>query len=224
MNQRKMGRWVGLCALVLATSACAGVDVERVNDPSADFELINGAIRIGPNSQVGSLETVNGSIAVGDRCQVKGIEVVNGAITLGDHVEAGDIESVNGGITAGAALRVDAGIESVNGDIQLGPGARVRGGIETVNGQISFENARIEGGIETVNSSIDTGANSVIVGDIVYERPEGQLRSVPRLVIGPGTRVEGDVRLDREVAVSIHETARITGRIKRSWQQAGIQL
>lgn len=224
MNKQMTGRLLGLCSLVLAASACAGVDVDRIDDPSADFELINGAIRIGPNSRVGSLETVNGSITVGDRCQVEGIEVVNGGITLGDHVHVGDIESVNGGITAGDALRVDAGIESVNGDIRLGPGARILGGLETVNGQISLSQARIEGGIETVNSSVDTGSNTVIVGDIVYERPEGRSRSVPRLVIGPGSRVEGDLRLGREVELQIHDSARVTGRIQRSWEQAGIRL
>ncbi|MBB87859.1 hypothetical protein [Abyssibacter sp.] len=218
----RQGFWVlGLVACAMTTSACANsVDIERIDDPNAEFSLVNGAIKIGPNSRVGDLETVNGSVSVGDSSRVGDIEVVNGSIKLGERVRVEDIESVNGGIHAGSGLTVIGGVESVNGDIRLGSGATVKNGIETVNGEIVFTRSRIEGGIETVNSPLDTGTDSVILGDIVYEETNHGSRHVPRVVIGPGTRVEGDLRFYREVNLEIHETAKITGRIHRAWSGA----
>lgn len=203
----------------VSLSACAGVDIEQIHSPGSDFELVNGGIRIGGNSVVGDLETVNGSIKLGSQSQADDIEVVNGSITLGDDVTVSSIESVNGGITAGDRLQVEEGIDSVNGHIRLGEGAVLGEGIETVNGKISFSGARIGGDIETVNSNLDTGANSVILGDIVYgEASRGN--HTPVVVIGPGTRVEGELRFERLVDLRVHETATI-GRVIRLKDAAG---
>ncbi|WP_348671810.1 hypothetical protein [uncultured Abyssibacter sp.] len=223
---RRQPVWLsGLVACALATSACAGsVDIERIDDPNADFSLVNGSIKIGPNSRVGDLETVNGSIALGDSSHAADIEVVNGSITLGQGVTVDGIESVNGGIRSGDGLTVREGVESVNGDIRLGSGATVKDGIETVNGDISFTRSRIEGGIETVNSPLDTGTDSVIVGDIVYESTKGSSRHVPKVVLGPGTRVEGDLKFYREVDLQMHDSAKVTGTIKRAWPGAGVAM
>ncbi|MDH5619694.1 MAG: hypothetical protein OEZ11_13835, partial [Gammaproteobacteria bacterium] len=57
---------------------------------------------------------------------------------------------------------------------------------------------------------------AVIKGDLVVEKPNnwkwGKDKSrKPRIVIGPGSRVEGTIRLEREVELFISETAEVGG-------------
>jgi hypothetical protein len=51
------------------------------------------------------------------------------------------------------------------------------------------------------------------MGDLVVEKPRGSSNNsrMPRVVIGPGSRVEGVIRLEREVKLYISESAEVGG-------------
>ena len=54
---------------------------------------------------------------------------------------------------------------------------------------------------------------AVIKGDLVVEKPGGwnNNKREPRIVIGPGSRIEGKIVLEREVELFISESAEVGG-------------
>jgi len=178
---------------------------------------VNGSITVGEGAVVtGSLGTVNGSIRVGDNAQVEEVETVNGSLTIGSGVKSGELSTVNGAIEVGADTKVDGAIEAVNGRISLQTGSSVSGYVENVNGAISLVGSEIGGNLSTVNGNIDLSDASVIKGDIIVEKPGGwsfgwNKSRTPEITIGPGSRVDGIIRLEREVKLFISETAKVGG-------------
>ncbi len=90
-----------------------------------------------------------------------------------------------------AAGSQSSGASSVNGSITVGAGAVVAGDIE------------LSGGAE-------------VRGDIIVEKPGGWWRGnketrMPEVVIGPGSRVHGNIHLERVVKLYISETAEVGG-------------
>ena len=51
------------------------------------------------------------------------------------------------------------------------------------------------------------------MGDVIVEKPKGwnNTKGTPRVVIGPGSRVEGVIRLERKVKLYISESAEVGG-------------
>ncbi|NIA27585.1 MAG: hypothetical protein GWP02_05975 [Desulfobulbaceae bacterium] len=183
---------------------------------SSGESSVNGSITVGEEAVVtGSLATVNGAIRVGDNAQVEEVETVNGSLTIGSGVESGGLSTVNGAIGVGADTTVDGVIEAVNGSISLDDGSSVSGYVENVNGAISLVGSVIGGDLSTVSGNIDLSDSSVIKGDIIVEKPGGWSfgwnKSRPEITIGPGSRVDGIIRLEREVKLFISETASIGG-------------
>ena len=75
--------------------------------------------------------------------------------------------------------------------------------------------AEVGGNIETVNGDIELYGSSVVKGDIVVNKQSGwgwgkSKKRKPRVVIGPGARVEGKIVLEREVELFISETAEVS--------------
>lgn len=200
---------IGLC------SACVIVisDDGRAHgnaDDTGDHSTVNRSIRIDAGRSVGDLDSVNGSIEIGDHVRAESVETVNGSIRIGGGVSIGRLEAVNGAIESGPRLQIRDGIETINGSITLDEGSVVGGDIETVNGHIRLNRTRVGGMIDTIWSDIDTGRDSVI-GSILVERPGGRSgrQKPPKVVIGPGTVVEGPMRFEHPVRLSVHETAQI---------------
>ena len=74
----------------------------------------------------------------------------------------------------------------------------------------------IGGNLSTVSGDIDLRDGAEIKGDIVVEKPGGwgwgnKNTRIPEVVIGPGSRVHGDIRLERVVKLYISETAEVGG-------------
>jgi DUF4097 and DUF4098 domain-containing protein YvlB len=184
---------------------------------SSGESSVNGSITVGEEAVVtGSLETVNGAIRVGDNAQVEEVETVNGSLTIGSGVKSGGLSTVNGAIGVGADTTVDGAIEAVNGRISLDSGSSVSGYVENVNGAISLVGSEIGGNLSTVNGDIELSDASVVKGDIIVEKPGGwnfgwNKSRKPEITIGPGSRVDGVIRLEREVNLFISETARVGG-------------
>lgn len=177
---------------------------------------VNGSIQVGRNAVVdGSLETVNGGIRVDANARAGSIRTVNGEVRLGDGVTAAEVESVNGGIELGNDVTIDGGIAVVNGEIELASGTRVARDVSNVNGEIEVTGSDIGGNLSTVNGDVTLSGDTVVRGDLVVEEPNDGFwddeRDPPKIVIGPGVRVLGQIELEREVELYISESAQVGG-------------
>jgi hypothetical protein len=208
----------GLAALMLFGEAYGfnlnkSVDVEAGSE-SGGHSTVNGSISVGADAVVnGALETVNGSIRVDENARIGNAETVNGRVRLASGVTAGSVGSVNGSITVDENSSVEE-VSVVNGKIRLGPGAQVARGIGNVNGEIEVTGAEIGGDLETVNGDVTLEENARLRGNLTVEKPGGfnwGNRRKPRIIIGPGVRVDGEIVLEREVELYISDSAEVGG-------------
>jgi DUF4097 and DUF4098 domain-containing protein YvlB len=155
--------------------------------------------------------TVNGSIRVDDNATIASGGTVNGNIHLGAHSSAASVQSVNGGISLDAGAHVSGAVGSVNGALTLADGAEVLGGLSNVNGKISLTGAHVASGIKTVNGSMSIMGASRVEGGILVAQGSGGLflSENPLIVIGPGAKVEGELRFEHKVRLYVSDTASI---------------
>jgi DUF4097 and DUF4098 domain-containing protein YvlB len=223
-----MNRYVAIALLaVLGTLAgCVNADDNNPKDGHKDANsdpssygtthTVNGAIRVRAGENKDDLSTVNGSIHIEDNAVVASAETVNGAISLGMHATAESAHTVNGSITLGDGARIARTISAVNGTLTLQTGADTAGAATNVNGKIVLQAAHVGGGINTVNGDIDVGANSHVEGGIVVQKEHDTFwflhwgtSTTPRIVIGPGAVVQGNLRFERQVQLYVSEQASI---------------
>ena len=194
-------------ALLVALSGCS-----ESNDGDASTK-INGSIHVPVGKQPGAVATVNGSIHIDDSAAVTSATTVNGSLHLGDHATATALNSVNGSIVLGTGAHVSGSASSVNGELSMGDGAEISGALTNVNGKITLNAAHVGGGIKTVNGSMSINGASHVEGGILVEKPSSDLlqlvRDVPRIVIGPGATVQGDLRFERTVQLFVSDKATI---------------
>ena len=194
-----------------------GADDDSVStggEHGTDTHSINGSIYVPAGQPTGDASTVNGSVRIADHAQIEGGHSVNGGISLGNDATAGSLTTVNGGIVVGDGAQVHDAVSTVNGSLSLHPGSAVGGRLSNVNGTIIVAAASVGGGISTVNGNIDIGANARIKGGITVHQPTtGFLNwwggDKPRVVVGPGATVEGDLRFEREVRLFVSDTATV---------------
>ena len=194
-------------ALALATASVPAFAA------APDIDKVNGSITAEAGEQYGTLGTVNGSIRIEAGARVGHAETVNGSIGVADDARTGPLETVNGRIRLGTGVAVEGGVETVNGSVFVDRGGRITGDVETVNGSIGLVDTDLAGGIETVNGDVTVGIGSHVRGGITIERQNSWLpirlgkQDPPRIVIGPGARVDGPLRFEREVTLYVHESA-----------------
>jgi DUF4097 and DUF4098 domain-containing protein YvlB len=177
---------------------------------------VNGSISVGDNSIVnGSLSTVNGTIRVGRNTRLKDAETVNGSIRIDSGSIVDDVNSVNGSIRLGENVTVDGEVEVVNGKISIISGTKVADGVSNINGEIELSGADIGGTVSTVNGDVTLRDRAVIQGDLLIEKPGGwgmnNNKRKPKVIVGPGSKIGGQIVLEREVELYISETADIGG-------------
>jgi len=138
---------------------------------------------------------------------------VNGGLRIADKVRSRSLSTVNGSIDVARDVVVDGEVSAVNGRITIGGGSKVANDLGNVNGEIELEGSEVAGDVSTVNGDIELADGAVVMGDLVVEKPSGSNSSnrTPRVVIGPGSRVEGVIRLEREVKLFISESAEVGG-------------
>jgi hypothetical protein len=86
--------------------------------------------------------------------------------------------------------------------------------VRNVNGELQIVATRIGGDLTTVNADVLLTDASTLSGNLTVEKPSGwnwNKKRVPQIVIGPGSVVEGEIRLERKVELYIHETASVSG-------------
>ena len=205
--------------ILLAPAQAANINKSiRIGDgiESDGHSTVNGSISVGSDSTVsGSLETVNGTIRVGQGTVIENADTVNGSIRMDNGVSARNVNGVNGSIRLGEQVTVSGEVSVVNGKIAMDTGTTVAGDVSNVNGEIEISGSEIGGDLTTVTGDIALMGNSVVRGDLVVEEPRGwnsnDSRRKPKVVIGPGAEVVGDVMLEHEVKLYISETAKVGG-------------
>jgi hypothetical protein len=194
-------------ALALSLAACGG------SNDGDESTKVNGSIHVPAGRLAGAVATVNGAIHVDDDAAVTSATTVNGSVHLGDHATATSLNSVNGAITLGAGAHVSGSASSVNGELIMGAGAEVSDSLSNVNGKISLTAAHVGGRIKTVNGSMSITGASHVDGGILVQKPTGELfqivRDVPRIVIGPGSTVQGELRFEHTVQLFVSDKATI---------------
>jgi hypothetical protein len=177
---------------------------------SGCVEGVNGPVNVPPGATVEKATTVNGSVNVGDGAKLGEAVTVNGGVHIGDDVTAESAKTVNGGIRIGKNTKISQDVITVNGRIQLAEGADVAGKVSNVNGGIRMDAAHVGGGITTFNGDVEVLGGSRVEGGIHVDRPEiSSKNDVPRIVIGPGSVVEGTLKFEREVKLYVSESAKI---------------
>lgn len=217
----KTGFTIGLLVLLMSVPAL-GASINKsvkieAGEESGGATSVNGSITVGESATVtGNLKTVNGAIRIDEGANIQRASTVNGGLKLADNVKAEGLSTVNGGIRVGEESTIDGEITAVNGRITVEKGTSVSDNVGNVNGEIDLNGAVIDGDLSTVNGDIDLADGSVVKGDIIVEKPSGwswgnDNKRMPRVVIGPGSRVEGTIILERKVKLFISETADVGG-------------
>jgi DUF4097 and DUF4098 domain-containing protein YvlB len=208
---------IGLLVLLMAVPAL-GASVNKSIDIAAGEESdgatsVNGSISVGENAVVtGGLRTVNGSIRVDDGAEIENAKTVNGRLRMGDGVQADNLTTVNGSVTIGAMAAITGDISAVNGSITVEPEATVAGEVSNVNGRIALTGTEIGGDVKTVTGDVRID-QTVLKKDLVIEEPSYWNKTSnrkPRIVIGPGSRIEGAIVVEYEVELFISDEAEVT--------------
>ncbi len=179
---------------------------------SGSQSTVNGSISVGASAVVdGSIETVNGTIRIDDNVQLRDVGTVNGSIRVGNGLIADDVESVNGSIRIGENAVISGEVSAVNGKIEVGPGGSVSGDVGNVNGELKVVGSEVGGDVSTVSGDIWITENATVRGDVIIERSRGwgSRRKKPKVVIGPGSRVLGEIIAEREIDLFISESAEV---------------
>jgi len=210
---------VGLLTLLLVAPAFGSVNKSVKIDAgseSSGASSVNGSITVGADAVVtGGVRTVNGSIRVGSGASIEDAETVNGKVKIADDVKSESLTTVNGGVIVGETCTIDGEIEAVNGDISVDTGSKVARSVSNVNGKIELSGAEVSGDVGTVTGSVDVLDGTVVKGDLIVEKPNGWgssgIRRKPRIVVGPGSTVEGVIKLEHEVELYVSTTASVGG-------------
>jgi len=195
------------CAITLLAglTACGDSDDDAT-------QKINGSIHVVAGKSYGAVDSINGSVDIDANATLTNANTVNGSIDVGAHATAESLKTVNGAIALGDGVHLSGSIATVNGGVTLLPGADVAKGIANVNGNISVQSAHVARGIRTVNGSIALTGDTHVEGGILVEKPNGTVTSngtPPRVVIGPGVTVQGELRFERPVTLYVSDRATI---------------
>lgn len=205
MSATRLSLSIALAAALCTAPALAQQEISKVN----------GSIVAQAGRPYGDVDTVNGSITIESGASVKDAETVNGSIRAANDIRADTLSTVNGSIRVGERATIRGGVETVNGAVFIDAGGRVGGDVETVNGAIGLVDVDVDGRVATVSGDITVGVGSHVRGGIHVDKPSSNWFPVqinkgkPRIVIGPGAVVDGELVFKRDVVLYVHETARI---------------
>jgi DUF4097 and DUF4098 domain-containing protein YvlB len=193
-------------ALILSLTACG-------DDYGGTNQRINGDVRVKAGDAARAAASVNGSIDVDEGANFTDANTVNGAITVGAKAAGTSLRTVNGAVSVGPAAHLSGSVMAVNGGISVQEGASVAGPITNVNGAIDVSGAQVGGGIKTTNADITITGDAHVDGGITVEKPGSGFVSTsgnpPRIVIGPGATVLGELRFERPVRLYVSDHATI---------------
>ncbi|MBT0588066.1 hypothetical protein [Alteromonas oceanisediminis] len=217
-------------ALVIASSVTllSGCIIHVGGPAKGDYEFdleddrsmssVLGDVSVSEGKQVNDVSSVNGSVTLHNRVTAQEVSTVNGSISIKNDVTVESVEIVNGDIQIGERFKAHDDVESVNGDISIDAAGDVSGDVETVNGDISLNNTLVGEDVETVNGDIHLFNNSVVMGDIIYERSNNKgwnQQNKPTLRIEKGSEVSGEIVLHRDVNLVIDDATTAAKVVRR---------
>jgi hypothetical protein len=191
--------------LLQAGSAVAADDITRSN----------GSIATEPGVEYGVLKTSNGGIRLADDVVAADVSTINGGIRAGDGIRSDSIATVNGGVRIGKRATITGSVRTVNGSILVGHGGHVGGNVETTNGAIGLVATEVGGDVAISNGDLTIGVDSHVRGSVHVRKASANWMPIrittrrQRVVIGPGVVIDGSLVIEREVALYVHDTARI---------------
>ena len=184
---------------------------------AAETSKVMGSIDVAAGEHAGDVSTVNGSIHIGDNAVVGSAHTVNGGIELGRQATARELTTVNGSVAIREAARVTGAVHTVNGKLTVEKDADVAGDLGNVNGEIKVIAAHIGGEVTTTTGGMELGPNAHVDGGLHVTKDSSWIsfgrQSVPRIVIGPGSIVNGTLRFERTVKLYVSDRAKI-GRVE----------
>ena len=220
-NTQRFASWSAALVALLVMAPAVGLNLNKSIKVDAGSETggqssVNGSISVGRGAIIdGSLETVNGSIRVDENVTLEDAETVNGTIRIASGSSAGHVSSVNGSIRLGENVSVGGAIEVVNGKISLDSGTTVTDDVSNVNGEITLSGAEVGGNLSTVNGDVSLNDGATLRGDLIVEKPGGwgwnDNNRKPKIIIGPRSKVLGNIVLEREVELFISNSAEVGG-------------
>jgi len=212
---------LGLLLLAVAVPARAGTVNKSIRidagETAGEASSVNGSVTVGADAVVnGEVSTVNGTIRIDDNARVEDVSTVNGAVRIGSGVSSQNVSTVNGSIRVSESTTIDGYVEAVNGSIGVDKGSTIDRGVSNVNGNIELTGSQIGGDLSTVNGDVVLDDGTILRGDLIVEKPGGwnwgrKKRKPPKVIIGPGSRVLGTIRLEREVELYISDSAEVGG-------------
>src|ERR1700730_14226265 len=197
---------LALTGVLIVLAGCDGPDTGN------ELKKINGSVHVAAGTAPQAAATVNGDNHIDNNAAVTEANTVNGGIQLGSNATASALNTVNGGISVGSNSHVAKDAASVNGSVTLHDGADVLGSVSNVSGKIELSSAHVGGGIKTVAGDIAIHGPSHVDGGILVEKSTQLIHfgsGVPRVEIGPGATVQGDMRFQREVKLYVSDKATI---------------
>lgn len=212
-------RVIGTALLVLSFPAVGSINKNITIEDGATADgasSVNGSITVGDNANVtAKITTVNGAIRIGDGATIRNAGTVNGSVRIGSGVQADDVETVNGGIRMRDNVQINGAVSAVNGSVEVGQGSRIARDLSNVNGDIELSGSQVGGDVSTVSGDVEVMDGSIISGDLIIEEPKGMQwgrnSKKPTVVIGPGSRVDGMIRAERDIKLYISTTAEVGG-------------
>jgi DUF4097 and DUF4098 domain-containing protein YvlB len=190
-----------------ATAACTPAG------DGTETSKVMGDVTVAAGEHVGDVSTVNGSIHIRENAVVATAHTVNGSISLDSHASAAELKTVNGPIRLEQGARVSGDVNTVNGGLSLADGAEVGGQLGNVNGPIRIAAAHLGGSLDTVSGGIELGPDAHVDGGIHVHKNEELFNwngsNVPRIVVGPGSRVGGTLNFERKVSLFVSDTATV---------------
>ena len=202
-----MRAWVWLIPPLLLAAACTK------NSDAGGTHRINGSIHVIAGQDNGDVATVNGAISIDDKAHFGVADTVNGDVWVGAQATGRAVKTVNGSVTLDKGARLSGEVSSVNGSLTLNDNADVGAQISNVNGSITLNDAHVAQGIATVDGDININGHSRIEGGIhVHKLSAGLIQAAheaPRIIIGPGVVVQGELKFDRSVKLFVSDKATI---------------
>ena len=173
---------------------------------------INGNVIIEDSAIIehGSIKTVNGTIKVGQWARVNDCATVNGSVVIANSARTGDIKSINGDIKIARQAKIEGNVKLVNGRVSVDRGAHVEGNIATINGHIELSGSIVNGSLSNYNGGISVLDGTRVDGGLkVHEKKNGSRKKDPVIIVGRNSVVVGDLEFERPVKLYIHESAQV---------------
>lgn len=210
---RKDMKHIGTVAIPVAAALVIAALCGCEPSDSNATKKINGSVRMAAGRPAEALATVNGSVRLDENAVATSASTVNGSVHLGAHSTADSANSVNGAISLDAGARVAGSINTVTGTITLASGADIGGTVANVTGNIELDSAHVGGALKTVAGNIRILGASRIDGGIIVEKPNNELTGsnadVPKIIVGPGVIVQGEMRFERKVELHVSDKASV---------------